>query len=481
MESFLRKSSERVPAPWFETGPLQNSRGRLLLATYHFPPSPAVGGLRWQKLASVAAARGWELDVLAADPTGFKQRDEARLQDLPKGVRIFAIGRPTSRPERLERVLLRVRSAFRTGSGSGREASSGGTEQTPEGGTLPRGEIRFNPLRRRDYVRAFHSWADVGRDAAWAAAVRRAGELLWDGGHGYQVVISCGPPHYVHAAASALAARHAVPHVMDLRDPWSLQQRVVEGIASPLWFHLTRRAERRALRRAALLVCNTVPFLKAMREAFPDYPARRIAVLNGWDPETLPVTPPRRQFVIAYAGSIYLDRDPSPLFRAARRVIERRAVGPERFGLAFMGYAKSYDGRTLESLAKEAGIGDFVRVYPSGGRREVLELLSEASVLVSLPQDSDLAIPSKIFEYMRFPAWLLALEKRESATGVLLSDTEAAVVDPQDVEGIAAVLDRCYQAFESGHFPAPIARDVRFSREVQGERLFTAIEAMLPQ
>lgn len=473
----IRRSA--APTPWFETGPLPNSRGRLLLATYHFPPSPSVGGLRWQKLASVAAERGWELDVLAADSAVLPRRDDERLSDLPKGVRIFGVRRTTTMPERLERMLLWVRAAFRRlGSGAGMPSGRGDVGQVAEGGTLAREDIHFNPFRRRDYIRAFHAWIDVSREAAWAEAAGKLGERLWDRACG--AVISCGPPHYVHAEASRLARRHTVPHVMDLRDPWSLQERVVEGIASPLWFHLHRRAERLALEHAALLVCNTVPFLEAMRTAFPAIRAQQIAVLNGWDSETLPEAPSRQKFVIAYAGSIYLDRDPLPLFRAAARFIERRRLDPDRVGIEFMGSVKQYHDRSLESLAEEAGIGGFVTVHPSRGRREVLEFLSGASVLVSLPQDSDLAIPSKIFEYMRFSAWLLALAGPNSATARLLSDTDASVVDPGNMEEIAEALERCYQAFESGHFPDPIATDGRFSRYGEGDRLFTTLEELLP-
>jgi len=244
---------------------------------------------------------------------------------------------------------------------------------------------------------------------------------------------------------------------------------------------LNRRAERRALGNAALLVCNTVPFLEAMRTAFVKIPEHQIAVLNGWDEEELPVTLPRTRFIVAYAGSVYLDRNPGPLFQAAARLIQKRRLSPEQFGLAFMGNLQSYQGRTLESLGQQAGIGHFVSIRAPGGRREVLEFLSTASVLVSLPQDSDLAIPSKIFEYMLFPAWVLALEKRESATGMLLAHTEAAVVDPHDVDGIEAMLDRSFAAFELGHFPLPLARDDQFSRRGQGARLFTALEALMPR
>src|ERR1700704_4552359 len=95
-----------APAPWFVPPPLPSPRGRLLLATYHFPPSPAVGGLRWQKLAAVAAERGWEVDVLALDPAALDRRDDARLGDLPSGVRIYAVPKQMAFAERLEEWLV---------------------------------------------------------------------------------------------------------------------------------------------------------------------------------------------------------------------------------------------------------------------------------------------------------------------------------------------------------------------------------------
>lgn len=479
-----RALNNQSRSPWFETAKLGRARGRLLLISYHFPPSLAVGGLRWQKLARVASDRGWELDVLAADPAELPRRDDARLGDLPAGVRIYPIPRPVSLPDRLERGFFLVRNALRPRE-SAPVTSSGRSSTRPsgreEGGSLARADIRFNPLRPRDYARAFHAWSDVARDAAWSMQARRVGETLVADRTRYAAVISCGPPHHGHVAGSALAARAGIPHVMDLRDPWSLQQRLVEGVASPVWFAMTRRAEARTLAKASLLVCNTPSFLEAMRLAFPGAPARRITVLNGWDAEPLPAAPSRERFVVAYAGSIYLDRDPGPLFAAIRRLVEARHLSPAYLEIAFMGDVQSYGGQTLPGIAAAAGVGEYLRLVPARGRREVMEFLSSASVLVSLPQDSDLAIPSKVFEYMLFPAWLLALAEPGSATAEVLAGTEAAVVAPKNVGAIAAALDHWYGEFEAHRFPAPIGLDTRLGRLGQGALLFSALEELLAE
>ena len=57
-------------------------------------------------------------------------------------------------------------------------------------------------------------------------------------------------------------------------------------------------------------------------------------------------------------------------------------------------------------------------------------------MLVNLPQDSHLCIPSKVYEYMRYAAWLLALEPADSATALLLRDSAADVVGSDQDCGI---------------------------------------------
>ena len=328
------------------------------------------------------------------------------------------------------------------------------------------------------WKRAYYAWLEAEKDLAWALrASDAAGAWLAEGGH--QAIICCGPPHMPHEAARRLAAATGLPLVLDLRDPWRLQQRLPATIASPLWFRLAEHYERKAVAAATLIVTNTEPSRDGMRAVYPAQAGRIIAVMNGYDTDPLPPSRHDDRFVAAYAGSIYLDRDPRPLFRAAARVIATHQLTPAQFGLAFIGNVDSYGGVPLRQMAVEEGIASYVETGPSRPRAAAMEFLAGATMLVSLPQDSDLAIPSKVFEYARFHAWLLALASRESATGRALSGTDAHVVEPSDEEGIAAALEQRWLAFAAGQRPGRLLGSEPLSRERQAAILFDALALRL--
>jgi hypothetical protein len=203
--------------------------------------------------------------------------------------------------------------------------------------------------------------------------------------------------------------------------------------------------------------------------------------MNGCDDDPAPATSRKSRFIVAYAGSIYLDRDPRPLFQAARQAVTRLGASPDSFSIEFMGNAQSFGGRTLDAIAAEEGIGEFVRVHSARPRAEALEFMAGATVLLSLPQDSEMAIPSKIFEYFQFEAWILALAEPGSATDLLLRGTGSDTVSSRNVEGIAGAMVERFRAWERGERPPVLARETRFTRRYQAGLLFQALEPLLGQ
>jgi glycosyltransferase involved in cell wall biosynthesis len=471
--------SAALLSPFYERPVSAPARRRLLLVSYHFPPSRAAGALRWQKFARFAVERGWGLDVVCLDPGGLTGGDPARLDDLPGGVRLFGVRQPVLFAERVNRTLLGLRQAWRrrpatAGAAAGESVSSGPAAVGT--GIVPRAAIRWRLTAPRDWVRAFDAWLFFAREGVWArAAARVAGALLARGR--YDVLLTCGPPHMVHPIGAAVARRAGVPFVMDLRDPWSLATAVSTPLASPVWLRIAAREERRAVAGAALVICNTERAREAMAAAYPAARERFLTVMNGCDDE--PVPPPSRgaRFVVAYAGAIYLDRDPGPLFRGAARVIGELGLGPADFGIEFIGGVAGGEV-ALVALARAAGVADYFRCGPSRPRRAMLEFLAGAAVLVSLPQDLPLALPSKIFEYMQLEAWLLVLARPDSATARALAGSGADVVDPADEAAIAAALRRRWEQFRRGERPPRLADDPRFSRRGQAVVLFDALERL---
>jgi len=470
----MRGRGEQLAGP----ARVPQDQSRLVLLSYHFPPGQSVGGLRWQMLAQLADEHGWAMDVVTVHPNSLAAPDPARLSQLPASTRVYGVELPSPWIERVEDLASRTVRRIRprpTPPAVVPDAAESGPAQATWTGSLAREEIRWQPTRPRDWVRAYYALRTHWQGRRWGVEAARLAETILEPGL-HRAVLSSGPPHVIHDAARALAGRAGLPFVFDMRDPWRLVQRLPEEIASPVAYRLAEQLERRAVAAAALVVTNTGPARDQLRALYPDAADRIIAVMNGYDEDPLPASRHGSRFVLAYAGTIYLDRDPRPLFRAAARVIAELGLEPGQFGIEMIGNADSYGGVPVSQIGQEEGIGAFVRTGPARPRGQAMEFLAEATMLVSLPQDSDLAIPSKIFEYLRFQAWVLVLAEPGSATAEALKGTSVDVIPPGDVEGMAQVLRGRLAAHLRGERPkAPVGID-HLSRRAQAQALFSALD-----
>jgi glycosyltransferase involved in cell wall biosynthesis len=461
--SIRRREQSATERPFFETAAAPATATRLLLVSPHFPPGQGAGALRWEKLTTHAAARGYAVDVITIDPPTLAEPDFSRLGTLPAGVRVFgvplhqlAIDRWVNRAWQMWRPVARFR------------RSRPAAEDNEPAPIYSRKAALQAYFAWRDYA-IHHDWAERATELALTLARRDP----------YGCVVTCGPPHMVHEAGRRVSVATGLPLVLDLRDPWSLVERLPWHISSPVWWTFARKYEPRAVAQAKLIVTTSEPAAAAMRALYPTRVTRIIAVPNGFDDEVLPPTVDRpRRFVVAFAGTIYLDRNPTGLFRAVAQVVHELELTPDQFGLEFMGSVATVGERRTRDLARAAGIEPFLRLHPTQPRDQALRFLAGASVLVSLHQDSALAIPGKLFEYMLFDAWVLVLTEAGTATAQILEGTSADVVPDGDPGQIAHVLKERYVQFTKGVRPKRIVGDDRLSRRVQAGRLFDALEAL---
>lgn len=483
-----------TPRPLFEHAGAARSARRLLLISYHFPPDTTIGARRWEKLSHFVAERGWGLDVITCAEPG---ADLTRLELLPEDTRVYA--QPPQYMHAAEWLEHQTWRAYRTIRPARIAASAGGNGEPAESAsaaaaasqakletpsqqpdTVSRHDIHWWPLTPRKLLRSYWVWLDFSRHERWAAeAVRLAEEILEPGVH--FAVVTSGPPHMTHETGRVLSMRHGLPFVMDMRDPWSLNERVAERWASPLWLQGTARHEREMVSQAALVVANTEPARCALARAYPEAAGKIIAVMNGSDDDPLP--PQRRggRFTIAYAGTIYDYGDPRSLFRAAARVVRDLHLTPADFGMDFIGSFADGGEQPLRAAARAEGVEEFVSVGPSRSHDGAMEFLSQATMLVTFPGWNSVAIPGKVFECVRFDAWLLALSDAGSATDLLLRGTDANVVPREDIDGIARVIAKRYEAHRRGETAMHIARDERFSRRLQARILLDALERLAPR
>lgn len=467
--------------PFFEAPGGNPDRPRILLVSWHFPPGQTAGALRWEQLARHAARRGWEIDVLTLDPAELGRRDDRRLAQLPAGTRVFAVSTGPPPAARLENALHRLWRWARGNRDGGRSSArenaaedtdGHGSSGNPRPASLAREETRLRPWSALDLRRAFFAWLQTKRDRKWAGEAVRIGRQVVS--ERTRLVVSCGPPHFAHEAARRLGDSMALPRAMDLRDPWSQVQRLPEHHASPVWYALAAQHERRCVEAADLVVANTEPARDALARKYPTAADRMITVMNGYDDEPMPAAEPDSdRFVVAHAGTVYLDRDPRPLFAAVRKLVDEQAAGPDRLAIEFIGCTAD----SVRRIAAEEGIEEHLSLAPFVPRDELRRHLLGCAVLVVLPQDSDMAIPSKVFEYLRYPDWVLALAEPGSATERVLRDTPAAVVSADDTEALQTLLREWFLRFQRGERPTPAAESAPWlSRRAQADLLFDRLE-----
>ena len=421
-------------------------------------------------MTEILAEAGWSFDVLAECPGLPGTEPDVQLAG-PAMIRVFPVPRRVSRSTRLVRRLRAPAAAEGIAGGS---SGSGLTRTAGAKSSLARDEVRWTPVNGQLLRRTVNATLDTLDALAWADAFASTGRVVAQRGT-HDLIISSGPPHLAHEAARRLSGELGIPFVMDMRDPWSLQQRLVGSVASPLWFSLAEWQEARCARAAALIIANTEAAHRALAALYPDLTPRMLTVMNGWDDPPFRRPRPTR-FDVSYIGTVYLDRNPRLLFEGFRRMLDSDPLAPGEGGITFMGPVESLDGVTVEQLAKDAGIGPYVRIQPAGSREEAMEVMKAASVLVSLPQDSDLAIPSKVFDYMTMPARLLALATPDSATGRVMAGLDGDLIHPDDVDGVAAALRTALRLWRRGEVFEPPGASGQYSRHEQAAKLLARLE-----
>lgn len=467
-------------------GTARQDAHRLLLVSYVFPPDATVGARRWAKLAHFAAARGWGLDVITREPASITPTGQRAIDDLPGGVRVYTVPVEPLPFLAAEQAALRLFRRLRPPAAPVPATTSVAAAPAPSQTTAPRraetvdrADVRWS-LRPRALLRALWVWREVAQYERWAQAAAADGRSIARRGV-HKAVVTTAPPHWTHLAGQRLAAWLGVPYVMDMRDPWSLFESLMEQLASPLTHYFTNSRERRAVEAAALVVANTEQARRALSAKYPRVASRIIAVTNGIDDDPLPPPRPESTFIIAYAGTVYVFSDLRQVMRAARRVVTDLSLSPAQFQIELIGNFDTPTGMPASVVAAEEQMSDYLRVRGVMPHAEVMERLAHASLLVTLPGFNAFAtIPAKVFECMRFNAWLLALSDRGSATDTLLEGTAADVVPASDVDGITVAIRRRVEEFlRDGVRPSPIAAAERFTRAAQARTLFDAIDRVL--
>ena len=407
---------------------METRRRRVLVLAYFFPPLGGAGVQRTLKFVKYLGALGWDATVVSTRSALYPARDPSLLEEVPEKTRVIRTpALPLAHWVSLVLYRLRLKRLFAWV-------------------TWPDGGVGWFP---------FALWAGLG-------AARRDRP---------DVIFSSSPPQSGHMAALVVHRLTGIPWVADFRDEWAAdahradQPRTLARLAARFERAFTKRARRSVAAAGYFEIAGLAN----------DDP-RRVEIPNGVDEADLPrsIHPPADRFVLAYVGTIYGIRDPSPVFRALARLIDRGEVDRGRFEVRLVG------SLWLEGFEPPAGIDVQSTGYVDHSR--ALQEMSAATALLLYVPSASLAPSGKLFEYLASGRPILCLAHPDNLASRLVSDWGAGVVaDPHDESEIERAILTLWQRWQQTGLPDQ--EDVRrrtleqYSRRGGAERLAAVLEA----
>jgi Glycosyl transferase 4-like domain len=435
----------------------------VLLISYHFYPSNEIGGRRTTALARYLASKGVRVIVVSA----FGGATIVPGSEVITGV----IAAPVKQPRKvlIDFMVSRKRRAAQT---------------TPEDEVGRIDHARSTSVLwgiRSGIRRIFFRIAlviDDHKHWGWRAAREavRVGKR-----EDARLVLSSSPPFTTLLTGQWVASRLGIPHIADLRDPWTDAMTIARP-SQRVELRLLRFLEGRALRSAAAITSTTSAVAELLAARYPSVRRKLHVVRNGYEGEVPTAdTDTGGRLSILFAGELYIGRNPFPFLATLEALLARPDVDPARISVTFMGNVARYNGQSLASWMDGRRCATIVKISPQSPQIEVIKAVAASTLLLNLSQEQRLSIPAKTFEHFACAREILLLCENDSETASLVVGLPGVnQVDPRDVHTLEKVLLDIYRRHVvESRMTVPTKNDVtKFSRAVANEQFWKVITSV---
>ena len=410
----------------------------VLLVSYHYPPSPAVGAVRPNKFANYLPAFGWRPTIVTASaPSHGERMDHGHGGVRPDVFHAAEWPHPLKTYERFQERAAAKR-------GRGQQHAINIVVPYTQCYARPRGGFKR-------WLLAFLWLPD--REITWLvpAVLRGLREIRRSG---IQHVITTGPPFTCHLVGLILKQLTGVRWIADFRDPWSLRHKfpiVRNGV--------TDRVETRliaaVMRRADLIVSVTPAMTDEAKKEHPDIPIERFhTLMSGFDPADFSGLHWSRPYpdpvTFSYFGTFYHGRTPEPFLGALKSLLDDGSLKPQDVRVRFVGQVDLADGQPVQEMVRLLGLDSLVSLHPSVPRREALKQTLESHVVLVLDERHPIQIPLKLYDAMAAGVTIFNIGSGGAAADVLRQTGRGLAVSYERPAEIRAGILECVKRARTG-------------------------------
>jgi glycosyltransferase involved in cell wall biosynthesis len=260
----------------------------------------------------------------------------------------------------------------------------------------------------------------------------------------YRLIFSTSPPHSTQVFGCLLSKIFKLPHIMDLRDPWT---DIYRGYKSPFRMRFESALESFAVHSSAYVISSTESYSNLLRHRYPEVPKDRfLTITNSFEEEKFASIKeiPSDRFVIAYLGIFYPMRNPYCFFVALKQWLDEYPDKRKDVEFRIIGDSDP----TTKNMVISLGLSDIVAVTGRVPHEEAIHLTNNSDLLLIATGTGAATprgwIPSKLFEYLACRKPILANIPVGDASEIIRKTNSGYVVSNDDVNEIESILELEY-------------------------------------
>ncbi len=404
---------------------MKKQNKKVLIITYYWPPSGAIGVHRCLKFAKYLKKNGWEPIIYTAKNAQYPYLDQSNFKHIPEGITV------------LKRKILEPFNLFKFFSGRTKEA------------------VLTNPVHVRDKKQKFVDKLSIwirgnlfipdARSLWINPSVRFLSKYLSE--NKVDTIISNGPPHTNTVIACKISKKHNIPWLADFQDPWTQIDYHKEFMLTKYAERKHKRMEQEAFKTAKKMTIAS-PTWKSDIESIG---AKNVDVIFwGYDEDdfsNLQYKNPQ-SFVISHAGLFGHDRNTTELFNALKDIKSENKFFAEKLRIKLAG---PIDYSVKQSITN-AGLDENIEYLGSIPRNDALKLTLESSILLLPLNKADNAmgrIPGKLFEQMRSGNPILCFGPKGSDVEYIITKTNTGnSFEYFDYTGLKTYILQTFDSFQ---------------------------------
>ena len=366
----------------------------ILIISYYFPPMSEIGGIRLYGLAKYLQEFGWTPIVLTTKLPG-------KLDSSFKIIQVPSID-----------VVALLKKCFKLNPDKSLNAQFNLHPEKNKSSIVDL--FSFIPNEIITYPDNYIGWSNF--------AIAAGSEIIQS--ENIDAILSSSLPITTHLIAKDLSEKYHIPWIADFRDLWT-QNHYYHHSQIRKFFET--HLEVKTIKRVSAITTVSEPLAQKLSELHKN--KMIYSIPNGFDPDQINQnTRLSNKINISYTGHLYKGkRDPEPLFRVIKILLDEKMLDPEFIQLNFYGRNENW----LKHDVIKYNLDDIISIHGPISREESIQKQRESQILLLLTWNdpSERGVyTGKLFDYLAARRPILSLGYTDGGVvKELLNQTKAGV------------------------------------------------------